>query len=728
MSQLKNVVFNDINQPQANFSVNDSDLVLQIQAHAPGVYRIRCGLQQNITPEKVKARDEIHNEMLLARIEPVGELLASSVLGSSPPKLCFSQGDVSLIVNNDPLEISLYQDDNCVFSTIPKKAISGNDDDNNWQFGIQLNSTESIHGLGNLDAKLNKRSLFLQSDVVSDRTLPLVWSTKGWGLYVNSVGKVDHDIAKTNSNEYIVSVHQAKVLDLFLFIGNPDEIVNQYTALTGRPGQPGVRSLGIWLDQVNGQTTDEIVQIANDLREQGFGVDTIQMAGPAPFGFLPDRNNVEWQDDRIDNPRIFFGKLEEHQLMLSAPTIPAVMQNTNLFEELEDRGWLLIKDDGDAFVHPGNAVSDNQPFGLLDLTHKDVYKLWVERIRELVDLGLDAVSCDAQFDLPDDITARGGECGPTLRVLYPAMARQALFDAVAGHKTPQEGVVSSTDLSPAVQRYAWQVGPQVDNTWEGLETSIKNALALGDSGVVMQSHYIGNPDAPLDKMDAQLYIRWLSTCVFSGNFHFHSLPQLLPTAFDEETQKIIKHWLDWRYRLVPYVLGIIEDSVRTGMPVQRSMAQAFPLDETAQKWDTQFMFGPALLVAPVLKPGTKIEIYLPKGSAWWDLSTGWRYEGGQVWEMEVGLDNIPVFGREGHILSLGPAVLHTGEFNSARMLEEVWMFGMPEHSPVVMRNRIRVMQMQGSSYIKGLEGLKILPAQGLEVKRRGAEVRISRVR
>jgi hypothetical protein len=80
------------------------------------------------------------------------------------------------------------------------------------------------------------------------------------------------------------------------------------------------------------------------------------------------------------------------------------------------------------------------------------------------------------------------------------------------------------------------------------------------------------------------------------------------------------------------------------------------------------------------------------------------------------------------MLCLGPVAPNTSEFNSARILDEVWMFGMPVHNPVVMRNKIRVMQMQGSSYIKGLEGLKILPSEGLEVKRRGAEVRISRAR
>ena len=121
-------------------------------------------------------------------------------------------------------------------------------------------------------------------------------------------------------------------------------------------------------------------------------------------------------------------------------------------------------------------------------------------------------------------------------------------------------------------------------------------------------------------------------------------------------------------------------------------------------------------------------MYLPEGDAWWDVHTSTRYEGGQLLHYQCDNHSIPVFGREGHILCLGPEILSLNDFNSARILDEVWMFGMPEHNPVVMRNKIRVMQMQGSSYIKGLEGLRILQSEGLEVKRRGAEVRISRER
>ena len=354
--------------------------------------------------------------------------------------------------------------------------------------------------------------------------------------------------------------------------------------------------------------------------------------------------------------------------------------------------------------------------------------MWSERHRHLAEDGVGATACDVQFDIPDTVVARGGETGAVLRSIYPALARRALFEAAAGHRVPPEGVVFSSDLFAGAQRLLWQSAPRVPNTWAGLQHTLRTALSIGASGVPVQMHALGNAQAPTDQMTPELYLRWLGMVVFSANFAFQSNPKLIPTGFDEVTRAHIQTWLQWRYRLIPYVLGAIEDAARTGLPVQRSMAMSFPADAEAQRWDTQYMLGPAVLVAPAMQPGTELQVYLPKGEAWWDLNTGWRYEGGTVWTISCGLGTIPAFGREGHMLCLGPTAKHTGEFNSARILDEVWMFGMPVHNPVVMRNKIRVMQMQGSSYIKGLEGLRIAPSEGLEVKRRGAEVRISRAR
>jgi alpha-glucosidase (family GH31 glycosyl hydrolase) len=426
----------------------------------------------------------------------------------------------------------------------------------------------------------------------------LAWSPQGWGLYANSLGRVDHDIGLTDPDVYEVHLESA-VLDLFLFVGEPAEILNQYTAITGRAGQPSLWSLGAWLKQPGQCTATQLMEQVERLRGLGVCLDTVMFNMPMAWRFNDAKLSIEWDANRFPDPKQVLDLFAAKAIQVCLPTLPAVEVGTSAFDELEDRGWLLINDSGHACVFKGNAATAGVDFALLDLTHRDVYQQWIERHRQLADEGVSAVMCDSQFDIPDDVTARGGESGSILRTLYPA---------------------------------------------------------------------------------------------------------------------------------IPYVLGAIEDSARTGLPVQRSMAMSFPGDTQAHAWDTQYLFGPAILVAPVTKAGRLTQVYLPAGDAWWDLNTGWRYEGGAVLEMDIGLDTLPVFGREGHMLCLGPQANHTGEFNSARILDEVWMFGMPIHNPVVMRNKIRVMQMQGSSYIKGLEGLKILPSEGLEVKRRGAEVRISRAR
>lgn len=701
----------------ADFAATD-DQMLRIEAHAPGVFRLRFGSLTHIQPDRISPRAQQYAEMLLARLDAVGELeLLEQETGWR-----VEQGECAIELDKEPFALRAYNGEQLLFQS---HSLTTTD---HWCFGIELDAEEGIYGLGETLGNLNRRGSLLVSDNPEHRVLPLAWSNQGWGIYINTFDRVEHDVASSRPDHYQTRVH-APLLDIFIFIGVPTEVLNQYSALTGRAGQPGLWPMGVWLDQQPNQPLATIHQQIDELKTMQFGIDVVNLTAPAIVGFSPDRPIFDWDTARIGDVRESIPAAEEAQFKFAGSTFPGVLAETAMYAEWEDRGWLLINDeDGIAYVFPGNAITGGKDFALLDLTHKDAYKLWVERLRQSYDEGLEAIVCNAQYAIPDEITARGGESGAMLRTVYPLLARQALFDAFAGHKTPQEGLVASRDLYPSAQRFAWQLGPEVTNDWDGLKTTLQAALATGNSGITAQTHQIGSSSQPLDQMTPELFLRWLAMGVFSANFHIQAVEGLMPQSFDAKTQELIAHWLRWRYRLVPYVLGIIEESVRCGLPVQRALALEFPDDPEVANWGTQYMLGSTLLIAPFVQPGEEIEVYLPKGSDWWDISTGWRYEGGTKWVVKAGLDRLPVFGREGQMLCLGPQALNTSEFNSARLLEEVWMFGMPEHSPAVMRNKIRVMQMQGSSYIKGLEGLKILPSEGLEVKRRGAEVRISRAR
>ena len=703
-----------------------------VEPHAPGVFRIRCGAAVQLAEDKpLGARARATAEMLLGRQEAVGEAVCESMSGDHRGWR-ITQGDVVLEITVDPVQIALYRAGTCVLASDVSQDLPafgyGGEPPECWSVAFALDKAEPVYGLGETPGDLNRRDETVVSDLPEHRALPLAWSPRGWGVYANTVQRVEHALGAADApSSYVVTVDDA-MLDLFLFAGEPCEILNQYSQLTGRAGQPTLWAMGAWLQQAPSRTPAETAELVAQMREHQIPVDAVLLAPPAAWSLQETKLAPEWDAARFPDSRQMLALFHKHDVHVCAPTFPGIAAGSGTFAELEDRGWLLAGDDGNAHVFPGNAATGGQSYGLLDLTHRDVYNLWSERHRQLCEEGVDAPACDAQIDIPDGIAARGGETGAALRTIYPLLARRALYDAAAGHKTPPEGVVWSSDLFPAAQRLPWQAAPQVPNSWEGLEHTLRTALSLGASSIPVQVHALGDAQGGRDKLSPDLYLRWLTCAVFSSNFSFQGVPELMPWSFGEETLAHARTWLQWRYRLIPYVLGAIEDSARTGLPVQRSMALSFPGDTDAHLWDTQYLLGPALLVAPILRSESSLRVYLPKGEAWWDLNTGWRYEGGSVLTMSCGPEQFPVFGREGHMLCLGPAAQHTGEFNSARILDEVWMFGMPIHNPVVMRNKIRVMQMQGSSYIKGLEGLRILPSEGLEVKRRGAEVRISRAR
>lgn len=642
------------------------------------------------------------------------------------------QGEDVLEIYSQPMRFVLHRQGNILLSagTPEQDGLAYAEEDSDagrWLLSFALHEDDGVYGLGESQRVLDRRGEYVVSDDPDARALPLAWSQRGWGVHVNTLGRLQHHVDSNDDDPgYQLEVGDAR-LDLFLYAGEPCEILNQYSQITGRAGQPPLWSLGVWLRQPPGATPEDLAALAVSLREQQYGLDAVSFDGPAAWE-VRGRQPFEWDASRFPDPKGMLAGFKSQDIRVCAPGFPAVPQSSPVFEELEDRGWLLTGEDGLAFVFEGNAATAGAPYGLLDLTHRDVYNFWCERNRQLFDDGLDAVACSSQIDIPDQVSARNGAGGARLRALYPILAGRNLFEAAAWHKVPPEGVVWHRDTFPAAQRLPFMAGPSVENTWEGLAASLRAALTIGASGVPMQSYELGSQDHPVDQMTPELYVRWLMVSVFSAHFRFQGVPELLPTAFDEATQERIRTWMQWRYRLVPYVLGAVEDAARNGQPVQRSMALAFPNDPEAHAYESQYLLGPALLVAPLLESGDEVTVYFPAGEAWWDLATGWRYEGGTAVTFPCPNGHVPVFGRDGHILCLGTGGRHTGEFNSARLLEEVWLFGMPQVSPTVMRNKIRVMQMQGSSYIKGLEGLRILPSEGLEVKRRGAEVRISRAR
>src|SRR5690606_38902903 len=192
-----------------------------IEATAPGVYRLRCASASVLNNDKPSARARAHAEMLLARQEPVSELAVSSIPGRQGWRL--EQGDISLELAVAPLQIGLYRGEQCLLRTA-EPALQYGDVDSSpaWKLGFELDVDDAIYGLGETAGDLDRRGECLVSDAPAARALPLAWSPRGWGVYVNSLDRVEHDVAAHDADLYELILH-AGALDLFIFAGEPGE-------------------------------------------------------------------------------------------------------------------------------------------------------------------------------------------------------------------------------------------------------------------------------------------------------------------------------------------------------------------------------------------------------------------------------------------------------------------------------------------------------------------------
>jgi alpha-D-xyloside xylohydrolase len=331
-----------------------------------------------------------------------------------------------------------------------------------------------------------------------------------------------------------------------------------------------------------------------------------------------------------------------------------------LFAELEAKGWLLRDPATDrAVVHDwGEASKDPlsplQPSGLIDFTHPDAYAYWRDGHAKLFELGVDVIKTDFGEQVPSGCEAYATADGAKLHNVYPLLYHRCVFEAT--ERARGQGFVFSRAGWAGSQRFPahWGGDPQAD--WEALAASIRGALSWGLSGGACYATDVGGF---LGTPDAELYVRWAQAAVFASHLRFHGTSPREPWVLGARAEAIIRNWLELRYRLIPYLETCLEEAAQTGLPVMRAMPLAFPDQPEAWAFDTQYMFGPALLVAPIVRPGGKVRLYLPQGQ-WRDFGSREIFEGGRAREGGGPHRAFAVLARAGGAFTHGAQVQHTG--------------------------------------------------------------------
>ncbi|MDR7521302.1 MAG: glycoside hydrolase family 31 protein [Armatimonadota bacterium] len=563
-----------------------------------------------------------------------------------------------------------------------------------WWMALGLSSCEPVYGLGEKFGPLNRRSQLIVSwneDALGTNTersyknAPFAWSPKGWGVFVHTTARVVHGVGypQWSQRSYIVRVADP-VLDVFLVTGaSPAEILERYTHLVGRPPLLPRWSYGVWMSRCYYRTADEAMEAARGLRERRIPADVLVLDGRAWLK-VETRFAFEWDRQRYPDPAAFARQLRALNFRLCVWEYPYVSVHHPLFSELAKKGYLLRTGQGDPYVYQwdpgpfGELLTPLPPSGMVDFTNPEAYAWYRDAHQQLFAHGVDVIKTDFGEQVPVDALAANGDGGARLHNAYPLLYNRCVFEATAKH-APGGALVWGRSGWAGSQRYPIQWGGDPQADWEGLAASIRGGLSWGASGVPFYSHDIGGfyHITPGAMPDTELYIRWTQAGVMASHTRFHGTSPREPWHYGQAAEDIVRRWLEWRYRLIPYLEACAFEAHRTGLPVMRAMPIAMPDDPASWAFEHQYLLGPSLLVAPVIEPGGVVHLYLPAGG-WCDLNNGQWFEGPAVLERAVPLDKMPVYGREGHMLPLGPVVQHTGELGEGVQLEELWLFGTPQ--------------------------------------------------
>ncbi|EPH42001.1 alpha-xylosidase [Streptomyces aurantiacus] len=478
------------------------------------------------------------------------------------------------------------------------------------------------------------------------KNIPFHLSSRGYGVFVNHPGKVSYEIGSESVGQVQFSVEDQS-LEYYVIAGpTPKDVLRRYTALTGRPALPPAWSFGLWLTTSFCTRYDEqsVTAFVDGMAEHDiplsiFHFDCFWMREYQWTDFL-------WDPDVFPDPEGMLRRLAGRGLKVSVWINPYIAQQSPAFAEAAAKGHLVTRPNGDIWQwdlwQPGMA--------LVDFTHPDARAWYADKLRALLDQGVDCFKTDFGERVPTDVVWHDGSDPERMHNYYTQLYNQTVFDVLEQERGSGQAAVFARSATAGGQRFPVHWGGDCFASLEAMAESLRGGLSLSLSGFGFWSHDIGGFEGT---PDPAVFKRWLAFGLLSSHSRLHgNASYRVPWAFGAEAVAVAAKFTRLKHRLMPYLYGAAVEAHRTGVPVMRPMLLEFPDDPACRTLDRQYLLGPDLLVAPVFTEDGDVEFYLPEGT-WTHLLTGERVTG-PGWRRERhGFDSLPLYVRPGALLPLG---------------------------------------------------------------------------
>lgn len=550
-----------------------------------------------------------------------------------------------------------------------------------------LTADEMIFGCGESATGLNKAgqkvNLFVTDPQGPEtdqmyKPIPFFMSNRGYGMFMHTSAPVTCDFGATyiGLNKMFMGDEN---LDLFVFFGEPKDILDEYTDLVGKPGMPPLWSFGTWMSRITYFSEKEGYDVAANIRKNKYPCDVIHF----DTGWF----DVDWQCDykfsenRFQNPQQMLKDLRSQGFHVCLWQLPYFTPKNRYFSELIEK---------DMYVKNGNGELPYEDV-VLDFSNPETVKWYQDKLAGLLNIGVSAIKVDFGEAAPLNGIYASGKSGWYEHNLYPVRYDMAVSEITK--KLHNENIMWARAAWAGSQRYPLHWGGDAATTNTGLLGTLRAGLSFGLSGFSFWSHDMGGF---VKSTPADLYCRWIPFGFLTSHTRAHGAPPTEPWLYDSKrVQDVFRKSAEMKYRLMPYVYAQAKECTEKGLPMLRALFVEFPDDPGAWKVDDEYLFGSQILVAPLLEFGmTGRTVYLPEGK-WIDYQTEKVYEGG--WHrIEAGSLPIIMLVRDGSVLPHLKLAQSTAEMDWSKMSLKVYSADKKQAEGLVCLpadNRIQVVKV-----------------------------------
>lgn len=574
--------------------------------------------------------------------------------------LIFKSGNLKAVIDEAPnaYKLAFYDGDKFLTESSYRNLAHMHNRDTGKNYMTEqllIDVDEYVYGLGERFTPFVKNGQIVEmwnedggtSSEIAYKNIPFYITNKGYGVLVDNEGDVAYEIASEKVERVQFSVEGERLDYYFISGGTPMKTVEKYTDLTGKPALPPAWSFGLWLTtsfttDYDENTTSSFIQgmADRDIPLHVFHFDCYWMEA---FQWC----NFQWDPNVTTDPKGMLQRYHDKGLKICVWINPYIAQNSILFTEGKENGYLVKRTDGSVWQtdlwQPGMA--------LVDFTNPDACAWYQSKLKVLLDGGVDCFKTDFGERIPvKDIAYFDGSDPVKMHNYYTFLYNKTVFELLERERGKGEAVLFARSATVGGQQFPAHWGGDCSATYVSMAETLRGGLSLSLSGFGFWSHDISGFEqtAPAD-----IYKRWCQFGLLSSHSRLHgSSSYRVPWLFDEESCVILKEFVNLKCRLMPYLYGQAVLAHEKGTPVLRPMLLDFPEDRACDCLDRQYMFGSSLLVAPIFKESGEVDYYLPKGT-WINLITGEKKEG-NTWVKEThDYHSLPLMIRENTILPMG---------------------------------------------------------------------------